>query len=193
MAEQGPALIVGLGNPGPQYQATRHNVGFWFVDALASRYGCTLRAESRFFGEVCRGVFDGEDCRLLKPSTFMNRSGQAVRSLAGFYRIPVQRILVVHDDLDLDVGVVRLKRGGGHGGHNGLRDIIAQMGKDFLRLRIGIGHPGDKHRVHDYVLGKPSPEQRRALEDALHEAEGALPLILAGDIERAMQRLHTQS
>lgn len=185
-------LIVGLGNPGPQYEATRHNVGFWFVDAVAARYGCGLHPEGKFFGEVCRGVFEGQECRLLKPTTFMNRSGQAVSSLANFFKIPVERILVVHDDLDLDTGVVRLKRGGGHGGHNGLRDIIAQLGKEFLRLRIGIGHPGNKHQVHDYVLGKPSPTDRQAMQDALYEAEAALPLILAGDIERATQRLHTR-
>ena len=149
-------LIVGLGNPGAQYEDTRHNAGFWFVEQLARAYGGSLQPEKKFFGYAARITIGGQDVRLLTPSTFMNRSGQAVNAIATFYKIPPQAILVAHDELDHPPGIGRLKQGGGHGGHNGLRDIISSLGnnKDFCRLRIGIGHPGNSKAVVNYVLKK---------------------------------------
>jgi PTH1 family peptidyl-tRNA hydrolase len=187
------ALIAGLGNPGPEHARDRHNAGFWFADALASAAGGTFREESRFHGEVCRINLDGNDVWLIKPGTYMNRSGQAVAALAGYYKVPREAILVVHDELDLPPGVVRLKRDGGHGGHNGLRDLIASLGgKDFMRLRIGIGHPGHRDEVTDYVLHSPSASDRTLIENALHEGLQVLPQILAGDFEKVMTQLHTE-
>lgn len=184
-------LIVGLGNPGPRYDGTRHNAGFWFLDALVARYHCELRPESRFKGAVGRCIIAGQDCRLLRPDTFMNRSGESVAAVARFYRIPPEAIVVAHDELDLDPGVARLKRGGGHGGHNGLRDIIARLGsKDFLRLRIGIGHPGHRDQVVDYVLQRPSADDRAAIGRAIDRALDIVPDVVAGDLERAMNSLH---
>jgi len=185
-------LIVGLGNPGAEYEPTRHNAGFWFVDELAQRYRQSFRKEQRFQSEVARCRIDGVDCRLQKPLTFMNRSGQAVRALMQFFRIPLQQILVVHDELDLPPGVVKLKKGGGHGGHNGLRDLISHLGgKDFYRLRVGIGHPGHRDQVVDYVLKKPSQDDRRLIEDALYEAQAVMPDIVRGEFARAMNTLHS--
>jgi PTH1 family peptidyl-tRNA hydrolase len=185
-------LIAGLGNPGPEYDRTRHNAGFWFVDALARQRGDSLRHENRFHGEAARIERDGLECRLLKPLTYMNRSGQAVSALAKFYRIPPESILVVHDELDLPAGTARLKKGGGHGGHNGLRDIISALGgNDFLRLRLGIGHPGHRDDVVDYVLRKPSREDETLIEQAIDAALGVVPLLLAGEVERAMHQLHS--
>lgn len=186
------SLIVGLGNPGAQYETTRHNVGFWFVEALARSYGGQFRAETKFFGEVARVGIEGRSVWLLKPTTFMNRSGQAVAALARFYKIPLESILVVHDELDLDPGVARLKQGGGHGGHNGLRDIIAQMGgKDFKRLRLGIGHPGVARDVSNYVLSRPPASEELLIEEALAEAQAVLPWVVKGDFQKAMNRLHS--
>lgn len=185
-------LIVGLGNPGPEYAQTRHNAGFWFVDELAAACRCALRNEARFHAEVARCTLHGQDCRLQKPTTFMNRSGQAVVALANFLRIPPAEILVVHDELDLPPGTARLKRGGGHGGHNGLRDLISHLGtQDFLRLRIGIGHPGDRNQVVDYVLHRPSREDRDQIDAALQRALEVMPLAVAGEFERAMHKLHS--
>ncbi len=185
-------LIVGLGNPGPKYAQTRHNVGFLFVDELARAQGVSCRPEAKFHGEVCKVHLAGREVWLLKPGTFMNRSGQAVAALARFYKIPAEAILVVHDELDIPAGQVRLKQGGGHGGHNGLRDIIQQLGsRDFLRLRIGIDHPGTAREVTNYVLGKPSPEQRQRIEAAIDEALRVLPQIIEGDLAPAMNRLHS--
>lgn len=184
-------LIAGLGNPGPKYDQTRHNAGFWFLDELARRHGCELRPESRFHSEAGRCLLDGHDCRLQKPTTYMNRSGHAVQALASFFRVPRQAILVVHDDLDLPPGTARLKRGGGHGGHNGLRDLIVQLGgKDFLRLRLGIGHPGHRDDVIDYVLQRPSREDRALIDHAIERAIDVMPLVVAGEMERAMNELH---
>lgn len=184
-------LIVGLGNPGAEYEPTRHNAGFWFVDELARRCQQSFRAEARFHSEIARCQLDGRECRLQKPQTFMNRSGQAVRSLMQFFKIPLDQILVVHDELDLPSGTVRLKKGGGHGGHNGLRDLISHLGsKDFQRLRIGIGHPGHKHQVIDYVLKKPSKDDRRLIESAIDAALDVMPVVVDGQIEKAMQLLH---
>ena len=187
-------LIVGLGNPGPEHSETRHNAGFWFVDSLASKYSLSFRAESKFSAEVCRLQITDIDCWLCKPMTFMNRSGSSVQAMASFYKIPVEAILVAHDELDLDVGVARLKKEGGHGGHNGLRDIIAQMGdKSFTRLRIGIGHPGSQDRVTPYVLGRPGVADRQLIEEAVKASVEIMPLIFAGDTQKAMSALHQKN
>ena len=184
-------LVVGLGNPGDQYRATRHNAGADFVAALASRYGLTLAAESRFFGLSGRLQADGMDLRLLIPTTFMNRSGQSVAAMAHFFRIATEDILVAHDELDFEPGIARFKDGGGHGGHNGLRDISKAIGNAYLRLRIGIGHPGQARDVTDYVLSRPTAAQRTAIDDSIEASIRALPLLAAGDWTGATQRLHT--
>jgi len=184
-------LIAGLGNPGAKYEHTRHNAGFWLLDRLAATAGVSFREESRFHGQVAVMDMAGHGCRLLKPSTFMNRSGQSVAALQQYYKIPPERVLVVHDDIDLEPGCVRLKRGGGHGGHNGLRDIIQALGsRDFHRLRIGVGHPGSRDQVVDYVLRRPPAAEREAIEDAIERALAQMPVILQGDLERAMRVLH---
>ena len=186
-------LIAGLGNPGAQYEQTRHNAGFWFVDAVASDCGAQFRTESKYSSEVARCNIAGNDCRLQKPQDFMNRSGLPVASTAAFYQIPRTGILIVHDDLDLPPGTVRLKQGGGHGGHNGLRDLIPHLGgKDFLRLRIGIGHPGHRDDVVGYVLKAAPREERAAIDQAVDAAVRVLPDIIAGNIEAAMKELHTR-
>lgn len=185
-------LVAGLGNPGPQYEQTRHNAGFWFVEAAARACGAQFRADGKSGSEVARCSIAGHDCRLQKPLDFMNRSGRPVAALAGFYRIPRSAILVVHDDLDLPPGAVRLKRDGGHGGHNGLRDLIPALGgNDFLRLRIGIGHPGHRDDVVGYVLKPASRADRVAIEAAIEDAVAALPDIVAGRLDAAMKELHT--
>ncbi|MGD8842834.1 MAG: aminoacyl-tRNA hydrolase [Gammaproteobacteria bacterium] len=187
-------LIIGLGNPGAEYELTRHNAGFWFVDELARRCQQTFRGEARFHSEVARCLLEGRDCRLQKPLTYMNRSGQAARALMQFFRIPVEEILVAHDDLDLPPGTVRLKKGGGHGGHNGLRDLIAQLGsKDFHRLRIGIGHPGHRDQVVDYVLKKPGKEDRGLIEQGIDEALDVMPMVIDGKMAKAMHLLHSRN
>lgn len=186
-------LVVGLGNPGPKYVHTRHNAGADLVYRLAQRENITLKAESRFFGETGRATLAGQDVRLLIPTTFMNRSGQAVGALARFYNIPVEAILVVHDELDLPPGRARFKHGGGHGGHNGLRDIISKLGNDrnFYRLRLGIGHPGSAAQVSGFVLSKASVAERDKTQAAIDEALRALPLAVSGDWARAMNQLHS--
>ena len=185
-------LIVGLGNPGPDYEQTRHNAGFWFVDQVIRHYGGTLKTESRFHGQTCRVVAEGQDLRLLKPTTFMNRSGRAVIALANYFKIAPDEILVAHDELDLPCGSCRLKQGGGHAGHNGLRDIMSVLGKrDFYRLRIGIDHPGDAKRVVNYVLNRPSKSDMEAIEESLDDAVRCLPEILSGEFQKAMNRLHS--
>jgi len=188
-------LIVGLGNPGSEYRGTRHNAGADFTEELARLSGAALRAESRFFGLAGQVTFSGHNLRLLIPTTFMNRSGKAVAAMATFYRIAPQQILVAHDELDIPPGSARFKRGGGHGGHNGLRDIIPALGNDndFYRLRIGIGHPGHASRVTGYVLGAPSAEDRLRIDASISEAISALPLLLDGDETKAMTRLHSFS
>ncbi len=186
------SLIVGLGNPGSEYERTRHNAGFFFIDALAERQGVSLRRESKFHGEAAKVLIGGHQVWLLKPDTFMNRSGQSLAALANFYKIPIESVLVVHDELDLEPGVVRLKKGGGHGGHNGLRDIIARTGsKDFWRLRLGIGHPGHSSKVTGFVLGKPSTDERIELDRAIDRVLDELPAILGGEQQKAMNRLHS--
>jgi len=186
-------LVAGLGNPGARYAQTRHNAGFWFLDAVARRYAVQFHLESRYKSEVARCSIDGNDCRLQKPLDFMNRSGAPVAALAGFYRIPRSAILVVHDDIDLPPGTVKLKRDGGHGGHNGLRDLIPVLGgNDFLRLRVGIGHPGHRDDVVGYVLQPASREERIAIDGAIDTAVQVLPDIIAGQLDKAMQELHSR-
>ncbi|MGK2914633.1 MAG: aminoacyl-tRNA hydrolase [Porticoccaceae bacterium] len=186
-------LVVGLGNPGPQYQRTRHNAGADFVAALAQQCGVALRAESRFPAATARVTLNGRDVRLLIPSTFMNLSGQAVGPLAHFYAIAPAAILVAHDEIDLSPGQARFKLGGGHGGHNGLRDIIKSLGNnaDFARLRIGVGHPGHASQVVDYVLRRAPPEEQTLIASSIDRALDALPIALVGDWEKAMTALHT--
>ena len=186
-------LIVGLGNPGSEYRGTRHNAGADFVEALARDAGCTLQSDSKFFGLTGRAIVAGHDLRLLIPTTYMNRSGQSVAALAGFYKISPEQILVAHDELDIPAGSARFKKGGGHGGHNGLRDIVPALGNnsDFFRLRIGIGHPGHASRVSGYVLSTPSADDRRKIDASIEEALASLPLLLDGDDTRAMTRLHS--
>lgn len=188
------SLIVGLGNPGAEYANTRHNAGQDFVENLARAYGQPLTNTPKHFGYVGRITLAGRDLRLLIPTTFMNRSGQAVASLANFFKIAPENMLVVHDELDLAPGVAKLKVGGGHGGHNGLRDIISALGNNngFGRLRIGIGHPGQASMVSGYVLKKAPANEYQAIEDALTRAEKCIPDLLAGDWEKAMRELHTQ-
>ncbi len=188
-------LIVGLGNPGSEYRGTRHNAGADFVEELARTNDVSLRAESRFFGLAGQVTLSGHDLRLLIPTTFMNRSGKAVAALATFYKIAPEQILVAHDELDIPPGSARFKRGGGHGGHNGLRDIVPALGNnnDFYRLRIGIGHPGHASRVSGYVLSAPSTDDRSRIDASISEAISALPLLLDGDQTKAMTRLHSFS
>ena len=184
--------IVGLGNPGPEYAPHRHNAGFWFVDTLAARERVSFHAERKFSGAVARLTLAGQDVLLLKPMTFMNRSGQAAQALMAFYKLTPPELLVVHDDLDLPPGTARLKRGGGHGGHNGLRSLHEHIGAEYARLRIGIGHPGHKDRVHDYVLSRPDAGQKQAMEDALARAVDMLPVLMGEGWDKATQRLHTE-
>ena len=184
-------LIVGLGNPGNEYVDTRHNAGFWFLDELAKSYQASFKVDKKFFGEVTRINIKGNDVWLLKPATFMNLSGQSLQALAQFYKIKSDQILVVHDELDLEPLTARLKKGGGHGGHNGLRDISSRMGKDFWRLRLGIGHPGDRNKVTGYVLNKPSKDDRISIERAIDNALGVIDDIVAGDMQKAMNSLHS--
>lgn len=185
-------LIVGLGNPGAEHLRTRHNAGFWFVDALAAREGLRWGMESKLRGETTRLTLGGQALWLLKPMTFMNASGASVAAALRYWKIEPEQMLVVHDDLDLPAGTARLKFDGGHGGQNGLRDLFAQLGHGrFHRLRIGIGHPGSKDRVLGWVLGRPSVSDEAAMLRAIGNALEVLPLVVAGDFDAAMQRLHT--
>jgi PTH1 family peptidyl-tRNA hydrolase len=187
----GLELIVGLGNPGSKYDKTRHNAGFWFLDSLAHRFNTTFRAENKFQGDVATVRHADRLIYLLKPTTYMNNSGQSVAALARFYKIPVEHILVTHDELDLPAGSIKLKRGGGHGGHNGLRDMVALGSSDYWRMRIGISHPGDKNQVIDYVLKQPSQDDRRLIDTAIDKGLDIVDLMLEGQMEKAMHRLHT--
>jgi PTH1 family peptidyl-tRNA hydrolase len=193
MSEHEPiSIIVGLGNPGSRYQQTRHNAGFWFVDELARRYGGQFKEERRFSGEIARVSIEGRDVRMLKPATFMNRSGNSVRSLVSYLKVPPECVLVAHDELDLPLGTVRLKRGGGAGGHNGLKDVIAHLGREFYRLRIGIGHPGHQGDVIDYVLQRPGVTEERTIRHSIDECADVIPILLGEGEQRAMTRLHTR-
>lgn len=185
-------LFAGLGNPGPEYAGTRHNAGFWWIDQVAQHLGVELRAERSFHGLLARASVAGHPVWLLEPQTFMNLSGQSVAALARFHKIAPEEILVAHDELDLPPGEARLKRGGGHAGHNGLRDIHARLGSsDYWRLRLGIGHPGVRHEVTGWVLTRPPVDERIAIEQAADRAVGAFALLAAGDMDAATQRIHT--
>lgn len=185
-------LFVGLGNPGPEYAATRHNAGFWWIDALAQTMKLQLVPEKAYFGLMARCVVEGQARWLLEPQTYMNRSGQSVAQLARFFKIQPDEILVAHDELDVLPGQAKLKFGGGHAGHNGLRDIHAQLGSpDYWRLRLGIGHPGNREEVVHWVLKKPAPEHRSAIEDTITRTVQAVPAFLSGDMDKAMMQVHT--
>ena len=182
-------LIAGLGNPGDKYDRTLHNAGFWFVDALARKYGGSFNYDKKFDADVCKVSVDGQDVWLAKPQSFMNLSGQPVRKLMDYYRLKIGQVLVAHDEIDLPPGTVRLKQGGGHGGHNGLRDIIKHCGNDFLRLRLGVGHPGHKDQVVSYVLKRANSENEAAIERNVDDALDVLPELLSAGASAAMKSL----
>jgi PTH1 family peptidyl-tRNA hydrolase len=185
-------LIVGLANPGQEYSNTRHNAGAWFVEAIGQQQHILLRPETKFLGLYHKISLHGHECHLLIPTTYMNHSGASVAAIAKFYKIPVDAILVAHDELDLAPGNVKLKHAGGHAGHNGLRDIISALGSpNFLRLRLGIGHPGSPDKVTNYVLGAPNKSDRNAIDDAIYRALNITQELTAGHISKAMQHLHT--
>jgi PTH1 family peptidyl-tRNA hydrolase len=189
-------LFVGLGNPGTEYVDTRHNAGFWWLDRLAAISGSKFANESRFFGHVgkLKSTHEDGDPWLLKPSTFMNASGRSVAALAQFYKIDPENILVIHDELDIPPGQVKLKKGGGHGGHNGLKDIAAHLGtNDFWRMRLGIGHPGDRNEVISFVLHAPSKNEMQLIEQTIDDSVPLTNLLLRGNFEAAMLKLHTKS
>lgn len=185
-------LIAGLGNPGTEYARSRHNAGFWFVEELAARHGALFRSEPRHHAELARARIGESDLWLLKPMSYMNHSGDPVRSVASFYKVPLEAILVAYDELDFPAGVVRLKQGGGTAGHNGMRDVIAHMGDGFWRLRIGIGHPGDRAQVLDYVLGRPGASDTQLMRDALTAAADAVTVLLSEGAQIAMNQLHSR-
>lgn len=190
----GPTLIAGLGNPGSEYAETRHNAGFWFIDALAHKLRINLRGDKRYAGDIGQIGSGSERCWLLKPNTFMNHSGRSVAALASYYNIPAERIIVVYDEIDLPSGSVRFKFKGGHGGHNGMRDIIQQLGTaDFYRIRIGVGHPGHRDQVVPYVLGRPSRSDHDLINTGIDRVLAEIPAILRGDYEAVMHHLHTNS
>ncbi|MCW7760288.1 aminoacyl-tRNA hydrolase [Photorhabdus luminescens] len=186
-------LIVGLANPGAEYAQTRHNAGAWYVDLLAQSHNQSLKEESKFFGYTARINICGHDVRLLVPTTFMNLSGKSVAALASFYHIQPDEILVAHDELDLPPGVAKMKLGGSHGGHNGLKDIQNKFGNNpnFHRLRIGIGHPGDKNKVVGFVLGKPPASEQKLIDDAIDEALRCTDILMKQDMDKAINRLHS--
>jgi PTH1 family peptidyl-tRNA hydrolase len=192
MAGEPLKLIVGLGNPGTEYARTRHNAGFQFLDELARRHDALFRSEPRHRAEVARVRIGDGELWLLKPMNYMNRSGDPVRSVASFYKVPLASLLVAYDELDFPAGVVRLRQGGGAAGHNGMRDVIAQMGDGFWRLRIGIGHPGDRSQVLDYVLGRPPVVEAQLIHDAIVAAADAIPVLLAQGAQIAMNQLHSR-
>ena len=193
MTGNGIKLIVGLGNPGTQYDSNRHNAGVIFLHHLAKSYSSSLRGESKFFGEFGSVNITGDDIKLLFPTTFMNNSGKSVAAVCKFYKIEPENMLVAYDEIDFDVGVTRFKHGGGHGGHNGIRDIISALGnqRDFYRLRIGVGHPGDKSMVANYVLGNPSRSEADVIMSDIEDAIRVTPKAVKGDWEEAMRLLHT--
>lgn len=188
-------LIVGLGNPGSEYQNTRHNAGEDFVREIARQEGATLTSDKKFFGETAKVTIGNLSVHLLIPATFMNRSGKSVGALANFYKIPVEAILVAHDELDMEPGIAKLKIGGGHGGHNGLRDIISALAnnKGFARLRLGIGHPGNAKDVSNYVLKRAPVNEQKLLKDAIYESTRVLPTAINGEWNNAMKALHTSN
>jgi PTH1 family peptidyl-tRNA hydrolase len=185
-------IIAGLGNPEEKYERTLHNAGFWFVDALARKQGGLFRFEKKFDAECCRIKLHGEDLWLIKPQSYMNHSGPPIRSLLDYYRLRPNELLVAHDEIDLPPGTVRIKEGGGHGGHNGLRDIIRHCGADFQRLRLGVGHPGEKHKVTNYVLKRGAADVEAAVDRNIDDAIAVMPELVDGDINAAMKKLHTR-
>ena len=185
-------IIVGLGNPEDRYERTLHNAGFWFVDALARENGGSFRYEKKFDADYCRINLHGEEVWLVKPQSYMNNSGQPVHGLLDYYRLGVDELLVAHDEIDLPPGTTRLKEGGGHGGHNGLRDIIQHCGPDFLRLRLGVGHPGEKDEVTNYVLKRGSSDVEAAIKKDISDAMAVMPELVGGEINAAMKKLHTK-
>lgn len=186
-------LIVGLGNPGKDYQMHRHNIGFWFCDALARLYTSFFKKESKFFGEVAQINISGISVRLLKPSTYMNTSGKSIQSIAKCYQINADEILIAHDELDLNPGIVRIKLSGGHSGHNGLRDTIKALGrKDFYRLRIGIGHPNDKSKVAAFVLHAPNKSELKPIQNTLIDSLNVIGQLAKGEVESAIKTLHSK-
>jgi PTH1 family peptidyl-tRNA hydrolase len=186
------SIIVGLGNPEDKYARTLHNAGFWFVDAVARKYGGQFRYEKKFDAECCRVNIQGEEVWLVKPQSYMNLSGGPVRGVMDYYRLKPGGLLVAHDEIDLPPGTVRLKKGGGHGGHNGIRDVIKHCGADFMRLRLGVGHPGEKTRVTGYVLKRGSTDVERALENNIDDAIAVLPLLIDDGLNAATKALHTK-
>lgn len=185
-------MIVGLGNPEERYERTLHNAGFWFVDELARRAGVPFKYEKRFDADICKIDVGGNDVWLVKPQSYMNRSGGPVRSMLDYYRLSADQLLVAHDEIDLPPGTVRLKQGGGHGGHNGMRDVIRHCGPDFLRLRLGVGHPGQKDQVTGYVLKKASKDFEAEIMKNVDEAADVLPLLVESGLNSAMKKLHTK-
>ena len=186
-------LIVGLGNPTAEYEHTRHNAGFWFIDELAWQWKAQLKSEKKFHGDIARVAQPQGDVWLLKPDTYMNLSGKAVAALAQFYKIQPEEILVVHDELDIPCGQIRYKLGGGNGGHNGLKDIQAKLGTpNFYRLRLGIGHPGERNLVVGFVLSKPPAAERELIDNAIAKSLQAMPDIMAGDLEKTVRHLHSK-
>lgn len=186
------SLIAGLGNPEDKYERTLHNAGFWFVDAVARRHGGSFRYEKKFDAEICKVSIGGDDVWLVKPQSWMNLSGQPVRGMLDYYRLDAAGLLVAHDEIDLPPGTVRLKKGGGHGGHNGIRDVIKHCGGDFMRLRLGVGHPGEKSKVTGYVLKKGSADVESAIERNIDDAVAVLPLLIDEGLNAAMKKLHTK-
>ncbi len=186
------SIIAGLGNPESKYERTLHNAGFWFVDAVARKYGGEFRYEKKFDCDYCRVNIQGDDVWLVKPQNYMNQSGPPIRAMLDYYRLKSRDLLVAHDEIDLPPGTVRLKQGGGHGGHNGIRDVMRHCGADFMRLRIGVGHPGEKDKVTGYVLNRGSSDVEAAVEANIDEAMDALPLLLDDGLNAAMKALHTR-
>ncbi len=187
------SIIAGLGNPEDKYERTLHNAGFWFVDAVARKYGGQFRYEKKFDAEICKVGIAGSDVWLVKPQSYMNHSGQPVRGVLDYYRLNPRHMLVAHDEIDLPPDVIRFKQGGGHGGHNGIRDVMAHCGRDFMRLRIGVGHPGEKDKVTGYVLKRGSSETESAVEKNIDAALDVIPLLMDDGLNAAMKKLHTKN
>ena len=186
-------IIAGLGNPEQRYERTLHNAGFWFADALARKYHGEFRYDKKFDAETCRVRLQGEEVWLVKPQSYMNLSGKPVRGMLDYYQLDVSNLLVAHDEIDLPPGTVRLKQGGGHGGHNGLRDIIRHCGAEFMRLRLGVGHPGEKSQVTNYVLKRASSDVEAAIEKNIDEAVSIMPVLMDKGLNAAMKDLHTKN
>jgi PTH1 family peptidyl-tRNA hydrolase len=185
-------MIAGLGNPDSKYERTLHNAGFWFVDALARKYGGDFRYDKKFDADICRIDMHGNEVWLVKPQSYMNLSGGPIRGVLDYYRLRPEQLLVAHDEIDLPPGTVRLKLGGGHGGHNGMRDVIQHCGPDFMRLRVGVGHPGEKSKVTNYVLKKGSADVEAAVESTVEDAVAVMPVLIEDGLNAAMKKLHTK-